>query len=96
MTSVDRHDLEYPVLSDVDNSVVRDIGLVFTVPSDLETAYRAMGIDIGDANGSDAWEIPLPAAYVIDQDRRIVYPFVDVGYRKRAEPDDVIASIQAL
>ncbi len=96
MTAVERHDLEYPVLSDVDNSVARDFGLVFTVPDDLETAYRTMGIDIGEANGSDVWEIPLPATYVIGQDRMITYAFVDADYRKRAEPDDVIAAIASL
>lgn len=96
MTAVERHDLEYPVLSDVDNSVARDFGLVFTVPDDLEAAYRVMGIDIGEANGSGVWEIPLPATYVIDQDRTIAFAFVDADYRKRAEPVDVIAAIEAL
>jgi len=96
MTVVERHALEYPVLSDAGNAVARSYGLVFTVPSDLEAEYRDMGLDVGAMNGSDMWEIPIPATYVIDRDGTVVYSFVDVDYRKRAEPADVVAALKAL
>ncbi len=88
---IERHELAYPVLSDVGNAVAREFGLVFTIPDDLEAVYRDMGIDIGKSNGSDDWEIPIPATYVIDQGRTIVYAFVDADYRNRAEPAEAIA-----
>lgn len=96
MSVIERHELAYPVLSDVGNMVARGFGLVFTVPDDLEAAYRDMGIDVGTANGSDDWEIPIPATYVIDHDRTIVYAFVDADYRNRAEPSDVVAAAAAV
>jgi peroxiredoxin len=96
MTVVERHDLEYPVLSDHDNAVARRFGLVFAVQDDLEAAYRAMGIDIGEANGTDPWEIPLPATYVISRDGTIAYAFVKTDYRLRAEPSDVVSVVAAI
>ena len=96
MRVVERHELGYTVLSDVGNHAASEFGLVFQVEDDLEDEYRDMGIDIAESNGGTAWEIPLPATYVIDQDRTIIYAFVDVDYRKRAEPVDVIAAIEAL
>ncbi len=96
MTVVERHGLEFPVLSDVGNSIASEFGLVFRVQDDLVAEYRDMGIDVGRSNGGTEWEIPLPATYVVDQDQTIVYAFVDADYRKRAEPADVIAAIEAL
>lgn len=96
MTVVERHELGYPVLSDVDNHVANEFGLVFRVQDALVTEYRNMGIDVGISNGSAEWEIPLPATCVIGQDRTIVFAFVDVDYRKRAEPADVIAAVKML
>lgn len=96
MTVVERHDLGYPVLSDVGNEVASGFGLVFQVQDDLVAEYRDMGIDVAESNGGTEWEIPLPATYVIRRDRTIAYAFVDADYRKRAEPADVIAAIKAL
>ncbi|MCL1693823.1 MAG: AhpC/TSA family protein [Actinomycetia bacterium] len=96
MTVTERHELEYPILSDIGNKIASEFGLVFQVQDDLVAEYRDMGIDIGGSNGGTEWEIPLPATYVIDQDRMIAYAFVDADYRKRAEPSDVIAAIASL
>jgi len=93
LTTAERHALTFPVLSDAGNEVARAFGLVFTVPPDLEQVYRGMGHDIGAANGSEEWEIPIPATYVVDTDGTITYAFVDVDYRNRAEPDEVVAAI---
>ncbi len=93
MSLVDRHQLEFPVLSDLGSAVSRRFGLVFTVPDDLEAVYRQMGHDIGAANGADVWEIPIPATYVIAPDLTITYAFVDTDYRNWAEPADVIVAL---
>jgi peroxiredoxin len=91
MSLVERHQLEFRVLSDLGSAVSRRFGLVFTVPDDLEAVYH----DIGAANGADVWEIPIPATYVIAPDLTITYAFVDSDYGNRAEPADVIAALTA-
>lgn len=96
MTAVERHQIEYPVLSDADNNVAREFGLVFTVQDDLEVVYRRVGIDIGAANATASWEIPIPATYVIDRAGTVTYAFVETDYRRRAEPADVLAALEAL
>ncbi len=96
LSTVERHGLAFPVLSDVGNTVAREFGLVFTVPDDLAELYRKIGFDVGAANGDGSWDIPIPATYVVDTDGRIVFAFVDPDYRRRAEPADVIAAVAAL
>ncbi len=96
LTTVERHALGFPVLSDVGNVVARRFGLVFEVPDDLEAVYRAMGHDIGKVNGTDRWEIPLPATYVVDPAGAIRFAFVDADYRNRAEPADIVEVLRTL
>jgi peroxiredoxin len=49
-----------------------------------------------DKNGDDTWALPLPAPYVIDADGTIAFAFLDVDYRHRLEPADIIATLQSL
>ncbi len=96
LSLVEKHGLSFPVLSDLGNEVARRYRLVFAVPDYLEAEYRAIGHDIGAANGDGAWEIPLPATYVVDTEQIVRYAFVDVDYKKRAEPAEVAAVVRGL
>ncbi|MGF1667049.1 MAG: peroxiredoxin-like family protein [Acidimicrobiia bacterium] len=88
---VDEAQLTFPVLSDHDNLVAKQFNLVYSmIPEHIEY-YRDHGRDIGALNGTGAWELPVPATYVIDQAGVIRYAFVDLNHRVRAEPSDVVA-----
>ena len=95
--------LSFPVLSDIGNRVSRDYGLVFEVDEPRRRAqYEAVGIDLPAVNGTDslagtgqgAWELPVPATYVIDTDGTIRAAFVEADYTQRADPRDVIAALR--
>lgn len=86
LSSMEKHKLEFPVLSDVGNTVARQFGLVFSLHEDLRPFYLNMGIDIPTFNGDDSFELPIPATYVVDTDGRIMLHFVDANYANRLEP----------
>ena len=91
LSTVEKHSLTFPVLSDLDNAVARQFNLVYELtPENIEN-YRAKGRDIPTWNGTDKWELPLPATYVIDRSGVIRYAFVDTNHRVRAEPAEVVA-----
>ena len=91
LTTVEKHALTFPVLSDHGNHVAKQFNLVYEMtPENIEN-YRAKGRDIPTFNGTDKWELPIPATYVIDRDRTIRYAFVDTNHRVRAEPSEVVA-----
>lgn len=94
--TVEKQELTYPVLSDVGNEVARSYGLVFTVPEDLRSTYDTFGIDLVAANGDDAFELPIPATYVIDPGGIVRFSFVDPDYTKRADPSDIVATLSKL
>lgn len=88
---VDGARLTFPVLSDQDNLVAKQFNLVYRmIPEHIEY-YRDHGRHIAALNGSDAWELPVPATYVIDRTGVIRYAFVDLDHRVRAEPSEVVA-----
>lgn len=91
LTTVEKHGLTFPVLSDHDNRVAKLFNLVYEMtPENIEN-YRDKGRDIPAMNGADKWELPVPATYVIDSDRVICYAFIDTNHRVRAEPGEVVA-----
>jgi peroxiredoxin len=40
--------------------------------------------------------LPLPATFVIAQDRRIALAYVDVDYRRRLAAEDIVATLRLL
>lgn len=96
LSVTEKHELAYPVLSDVGNAVSKTFGLVFVLAEALRPIYLNFGLDIPANNGDDSYELPFPATFVIDRDRTIRYSFADADYTKRAEPSEVLAAVQAL
>lgn len=88
--------LTYPVLSDHDNAVAKQFGLVYEMEKGLVAYYREIGRDVAAMNDSERWELPVPATYVIDRSGVIRYAFVDLNHRVRAEPADVVAVTASL
>lgn len=96
LSVTEKHELAYPVLSDVGNTVAKTFGLVFALAETLRPIYLNFGLDIPASNGDDSYELPFPATFVIDRDRTIRYSFVDADYTKRAEPSEVLAAVEVL
>lgn len=87
----DREKLEFPVLSDTNNVVAKQFGLVFPVSSDVITIFKnKWDLDLKQENGVDGGELPVPGTYVIDRAGLIIFSRVDVDYRRRTEPEEIL------
>jgi len=93
---VEKNGLAFYVLSDARNRVARQFGLVFKLTKEVRDIYLGLGVDLADANGDPAWELPLPATYIIDCDRTIRDYFVSADYVRRMEPSDILSAIRAI
>ncbi len=45
-------------------------------------------------NQEDSYELPMPATYVVNKNKEIIYSFVDEDYKKRSEPQDILNAIR--
>lgn len=95
MNTAEKHNLDFLVLSDVNNKVGKEYGVVFELTPEVAAIYQE-AFDLHGYNGDESNELPLAATYVIDQKGIIQYAFLDADYRNRAEPDDIIAALEKI
>jgi len=93
LSTAEKNSLTFEVLSDVGNRVAHQFGIVFQLPEDLRPIYTEFGINLSAANGDDMFELPIPATYVIETDRKICMAFVEPDYAKRLDPEEIIATL---
>lgn len=93
MGTVEKNSLQFEVLSDIGNNVARSYGIVFKLTDAVAEIYNA-SFGMGNYNGDDTQELPLAATYIIGQDGKIQYAFLDADYRNRAEPSDLTAFLK--
>lgn len=96
LSTTEKNELTFEVLSDVGNQVACQFGLVFSLPEELRPIYQSFGIDIPAHNGDNTFELPIPATYVISADGAIAHAFVNPDYTKRLDPEDIVAVLRSL
>ena len=96
LSTAEKNELAYPVLSDSSLTAATGFGIAFEMPQALIDLYTKVGNDLAVLNGNGRWVLPLPAAYVIGPDGRIAYAHIEADYRLRAEPADVVAAVAHL
>jgi peroxiredoxin len=97
LTLAEKHALEFDVLSDVDQSVIRDYRVQFTVPADIKDLYlNTFHNDLSTQTADGSWALPVPATFVIDRTGVIRARHVAVDYRTRMDPDDIETALSGL
>jgi peroxiredoxin len=86
----DQHKLRFPLLSDPGNEVARQFGVVYRVPDYQEALYRRVFINLPFTNGDQSWELPIPATYILDRDRSVLYASANADYTERPEPSEIL------
>ena len=96
LTTREKHDLQFEVLSDTGNQVARQFGLVYPVGGKIRKMFDAFGVDLAADHGSEEWELPMPGSFVIDGDGLIRFAFAKAVYTQRAEPDELLEVVRSL
>ncbi len=96
LSLAEKHELSFEVLSDIGSVVAKQYGIAFDLSGELAALYGQIGFDLQRVNGGHARTLPLPATFVIEADGVIRWAFMDTDYTKRAEPDDILAALDAL
>ena len=90
MSTAEKNELSFPVLSDAGNKVAKEFGLVFTLSEQLRPLYESFNIDLPATNGDKSFELPIPATFIIDSDGVVKGAFVNADYKQRMDPSDII------
>jgi len=97
LSTEEKNQLTFPVLSDVGNIVAKCFGIVFTLPTALVDANKEMGRDLAEINGeAGAAQLPMPATFVLDKSGVIRLAVVEEDWSKRLDPDIVVDTVRGL
>mgnify|MGYP005991044181 CR=1 FL=1 len=95
MSTKEKHDLQFEVLSDVQNKIGKEYGIIYKLTDAVAESYQK-SFGLHEFNGDESNELPLAATYVIDTNGIIRYAFLDAEYRNRAEPSEIIKVLNEL
>ncbi len=93
---VEKHGLNFDLLSDPGNAYAAELGLRFKVPDAVREIYLGFGNDMAANNGDDSWTLPMPARIVVDSGGIVRATDIDPNYTSRPEPDKTLDDVRAI
>lgn len=94
LSTAEKADLSFPVLSDVGNKVADSYGISYKVSSDLSQLLESFGNPLENVNGAEgAYTLPAPSTFVITEDGKITLAYVQADFTDRLDPEDALAAI---
>lgn len=97
LTMTEKHELAFPVLSDVDQEVSESYKVRFDVTGELEDVQvNVFQNDPAEQNANGRRSLPVPSTFIIDPDGIVRFASVNADWRARVEPADVVSALKAL
>jgi peroxiredoxin len=96
LTTAEKHDLQFAVLSDAGAAVARQLGIAFEPAEDVLEAQQALGLDIRDGNADGSPELPMPTVLIVDHNRTVQFADVQADYTSRTEVSEILAALKRL
>lgn len=96
MTTSEKNELGFEVLTDINSDYARELGLVFTISDELRSIYEKFGIDIEKHNGKDQFDLPLAATFIVNVDSTITSASVEADYKVRKDPSEIVKELEFL
>ena len=96
LSTVEKIELTFAVLSDVGNRVARQFGLVFSIDEAVRSAHEQVGANLPAFNGDDSWELPMTGTFLIDQSGIVRLAFVNPDFTRGLDPSVIVARLKEL
>jgi peroxiredoxin len=88
--SLNKHHINYTLLSDRSMEITRKFGLAYQVSPQILTAMQKHNVDLDSNTGNGLHMLPVPAAYVIDKKGVIHFVYFNQDIKVRVNPDDLL------
>ncbi|MEP4534004.1 MAG: peroxiredoxin-like family protein [Cyclobacteriaceae bacterium] len=97
LTNDEINNMGFTVLSDQDAKVARQYGVAWEVPEFLVEHMRVdRKLDLEKINNGNGNVLPIPATFILGKDGVVTWSYVNVDYRTRSEPDEIIEALKKL
>jgi len=86
----DKTNASFSLLHDEDYKIAAAYGVKFRPGSATRIMYNtALGANLKKAHSDDSQQLPIPATYIIDDSKTIVWRHFDPDYKKRASVEEI-------
>jgi len=90
----DKTGAEFSLLYDESYAISEAYGVKFRPGSATRVMYNTvLGADLKEAHSDDSQQLPIPATYIIDQNREIVWRHFNPDYKKRASVNEILENL---
>jgi peroxiredoxin len=90
----EEHGYTFPILYDIDHVAMKDYKVFFRVTDEYnEKIFNYKGDYIQTRNDDTNPYMPVPATYMIGQDKKIKYVHYDVNYKERGDVEEALSSV---
>jgi peroxiredoxin len=96
LSTSEKAELDFTVLSDPGNRVARSVGIVFQQAEEVLEAQRKLGLDLAQVNAEGSTQLPRPTVLIVDKDRTVRFVDVQPDYTARTEVADILAGLTEL
>ncbi len=93
LSMAEKNNLEFEVVTDVNNNLAEKLGITFQLQNFVLPYYDGLGIHLSDFNKNNDNILPVPAVFVIDENRVVTYKFLDVNYMNRVDVEELIQAL---
>ncbi|MEG0926299.1 peroxiredoxin-like family protein [Chryseobacterium sp.] len=93
LNMTEKNSLEFEVLTDTDNHFAEKLGIVFQLQDFVLPYYQSLGIDLSNYNKNTNHKLPVPAVFVVDENKVVTYKFLDVNYMNRVDVEELISAL---
>ena len=93
--TVRKHGLGFHVVYDSGNQIAEAYDVLFDVTGFYQTKIKVgRFIDLAENNNQDKARLPVPATYIIDMNKRIIFKHFNIDFRQRAPISDILRHLQ--
>jgi peroxiredoxin len=85
--SLEKHKINYTLLSDASMELTRDFGLAYHMGDAMVAKLKEYGNDIEASTGNRLHELPVPAAFVVDTHGKIHFVYSNPDFKVRVDPE---------
>lgn len=93
LNMAEKNNIEFEVLTDVDNNLAKKLGITFQLQDFVIPHYKSLGINLFDFNKNNDNVLPVPAVFIVDENRMVTYKFLDVNYMNRVDMEELIQAL---
>lgn len=81
---------------DKQNQIARSFNIVYELAGEERELLSEWNVDLEGTSESGSWNLPIPATYIVAQDKTVCFQFSDVDFRSRCCPEELIEELTRL